>query len=188
MTPAEADAQFITLWEQGLETAIIAERLGIKATTAQSRAHRLQQKGLIEPRPRGGDYPSRRAQARPEDPPATPPRAPAPAAPASTRAPPAITGMAVPEVRELIHIVKDLVSRVAALEAGTRGATRDPPAPASPPAAHPREHIKQWTVRLSQPLIEAVKTQAATKGKEPSHLVEELLWLALAVVEEADHP
>jgi predicted DNA binding CopG/RHH family protein len=39
--------------------------------------------------------------------------------------------------------------------------------------------IKQWTVRLSQPLIEAVKAQAAAEGKEPSHLVEDVLWQAL---------
>jgi hypothetical protein len=35
MTPA--DETFIALWQQGLETAAIAARLGIKATTAQSR-------------------------------------------------------------------------------------------------------------------------------------------------------
>jgi hypothetical protein len=70
-------------------------------------------------------------------------------------------------VRELIHTVTDLVARVAALEAGTRDGTRTPGT------------IKQWTVRLSQPLIEAVKVQAATEGKEPSHLVEQLLWTAL---------
>jgi transposase len=69
VTPAEAE--FVALWTAGLETAAIAARLGIKATTAQSRAHRLQQKGLIQPRPRGGAYPSLRAQARPEDPPST---------------------------------------------------------------------------------------------------------------------
>jgi hypothetical protein len=67
-----------------------------------------------------------------------------------------------------------------------------PPAnhPQSPPArhphphphptrTHPREHIKQWTVRLSQALIEAVKAQATAEGKEPSHLVEEVLWAGL---------
>jgi hypothetical protein len=32
---------------------------------------------------------------------------------------------------------------------------------------------------LSQPRIEAVKAQAAAEGKEPSHLVEEVLWHAL---------
>jgi predicted DNA binding CopG/RHH family protein len=34
-------------------------------------------------------------------------------------------------------------------------------------------------VRLSHALIEAVKTEAAAEGKEPSHVVEELLWNAL---------
>jgi hypothetical protein len=34
-------------------------------------------------------------------------------------------------------------------------------------------------VRLSQALIDAVKTEAAAQGKEPSHLVEEVLWQAL---------
>jgi hypothetical protein len=72
MTPAEAEATFIELWNAGLETAVIAQRLGITATAAQSRARRLQQRGLIEARPRGGPYPSLRAKARPEDPPATP--------------------------------------------------------------------------------------------------------------------
>jgi predicted DNA binding CopG/RHH family protein len=39
--------------------------------------------------------------------------------------------------------------------------------------------IKQWTVRLSQALIEAVKAQAAAEGKKPSHFVEEVLWQAM---------
>jgi predicted DNA binding CopG/RHH family protein len=39
-------------------------------------------------------------------------------------------------------------------------------------------------VRLSQALIEAVKAEAAAQGKEPSHLVEELMWHALT----AQHP
>ena len=47
------------------------------------------------------------------------------------------------------------------------------------PAPHPRVDIKQWTVRLSQALIEAVKAQATAEAKEPSHLVEEVLWKAL---------
>jgi DNA-binding IclR family transcriptional regulator len=62
MNPAD-EVQFIARRQQGLETAAIAERLGIKATTAQSRAHRLQQRGLIEPRPQGGNYPTQRRQA-----------------------------------------------------------------------------------------------------------------------------
>jgi hypothetical protein len=56
MTAAD-DAQFIALWEQGLPTPEIARRLGITATTAQSRARRFQQRGLIQPRPQGGGEP-----------------------------------------------------------------------------------------------------------------------------------
>jgi transposase len=61
MTPAEAE--FIALWTEGLEIAAIAQRLGIPKGTVQSRAHRLQQRGLIQPRPKGGAYPSQRAKA-----------------------------------------------------------------------------------------------------------------------------
>jgi hypothetical protein len=63
VTPAEEEAPFIALWNEGLETAAIAAGLGIKATTAQSRSHRLQQRGLIQSRPRGGNYPTQRRQA-----------------------------------------------------------------------------------------------------------------------------
>jgi DNA-binding IclR family transcriptional regulator len=56
MTPTD-EARFIALWNEGLETAAIAQRLGIPRGTVQSRAHRLQQRGLIQPRPKGGTYP-----------------------------------------------------------------------------------------------------------------------------------
>jgi DNA-binding transcriptional MocR family regulator len=77
MTPAE-EAEFIALWNAGTEIAAMAQRLGIPKGTVQSRAHRLQQRGLIQPRPRGGAYPSQRALARQERAPAQAP-APAPA-------------------------------------------------------------------------------------------------------------
>jgi hypothetical protein len=43
-----------------------------------------------------------------------------------------------------------------------QGRQASPPAqaPAPAPATHPRVDIKQWTVRLSNALIEAVKAQA----------------------------
>jgi transposase len=62
MTPAEAE--FIALWNQGLEITAMAARLGIPKGTVQSRAHRLQQRGLIQPRPKGGAYPRQTALAR----------------------------------------------------------------------------------------------------------------------------
>jgi len=181
MTPAEQE--FIALWEQGLEIAAIAQRLGIPRGTVSSRATALRKRGVaLAKRPQGGAYPSQRAKARQEGVPA-PAQAPAPLPADSalpTRDPPVITMVAVPELRELIHRFSGLEARVAALEDSTREVTRDPPAPARPPAAHPRADIKQWTVRLSQALIEAVKAQATTEGKEPSHLVEEVLWQALS--------
>jgi DNA-binding transcriptional MocR family regulator len=62
MTPAEQE--FIALWHEGLEITVIAQRLGIPKGTVQSRAHRLQARGLIRPRPKGGAYPRRKALAR----------------------------------------------------------------------------------------------------------------------------
>jgi DNA-binding Lrp family transcriptional regulator len=66
MTPAEEEAILIALWQEGLEIAAIAQRLGIPKGTVQSRAHRLQARGLIQPRPKGGAYPRQKALARSE--------------------------------------------------------------------------------------------------------------------------
>jgi transposase len=65
MTSAE-EAEFIALWTEGLETADIAQRLGVPKGTVQLRAHRLQQRGLIQPRLKGGAYPRQKALARSE--------------------------------------------------------------------------------------------------------------------------
>jgi DNA-binding IclR family transcriptional regulator len=58
MIPAD-EATFIELWNAG-EIAAIAQHLGIPKGTVQSRAHRLQQRGLIQPQPKGGHIPGRR--------------------------------------------------------------------------------------------------------------------------------
>jgi hypothetical protein len=58
------EARFITMWQQGLETPAIAQALGLSFAAAQSRARRLQRRGLIQPRPRGGSYPSQRGRRR----------------------------------------------------------------------------------------------------------------------------
>ena len=117
MTPAD-EATFIELWQQGASYRAIAQALGCPLGTVASRSAALVAQGKIQSR--------RRARARPDGPPAP---AQAPATPPAdsalpTRDPPAITFLAVPEVRELIHTVKDLVARVATLEEGTRGDTR----------------------------------------------------------------
>lgn len=63
MTPAD-EATFIMLWQQGLSHDALAQQLGIPVGTVKSRAHTLQQRGLIQPRPRGG----RQALVQPEKP------------------------------------------------------------------------------------------------------------------------
>jgi hypothetical protein len=69
MTPAPSlrpwEPEFIRLWQQGATQAEIAQALGIPQGTVKSRAHTLQQQGKIQARPRGGDDPSRQAEARP---------------------------------------------------------------------------------------------------------------------------
>ena len=53
-------AEFIALWTEGSE---IAQCLGIPKGTVQSRAHCLQQRGMIQSRPKGIAYQSQRANA-----------------------------------------------------------------------------------------------------------------------------
>jgi hypothetical protein len=173
MTAAE-EAQFIALWEQGASYRELAAALRCPLGTVASPSAALAAQGKVQPRQRGG------AKARQGDPPA-PARAPA-TAPADsslpTREAPAITMVAVPELRELIHRFSGLEARVATLEAGTHRDPRDPPAPAPAPAPA-RVDIEQWTVRLSKAVIERIKAEAATAEKPPSHLLEELVWQAL---------
>jgi hypothetical protein len=65
MTLAE-EQTFIALWTAGLETAVIAQRLGIPIGTVKSRAHALAHAGKLTPRPRGGAYPRQKALTRQE--------------------------------------------------------------------------------------------------------------------------
>jgi hypothetical protein len=66
------EPEFIQLWEKGASYKAIAQALVCPLGTVASWAAALAAQGKIQPRPRGGAHPSRRAQARPEDSPATP--------------------------------------------------------------------------------------------------------------------
>jgi cell division septation protein DedD len=141
------EATLIDLWQQSLEIAAIAQRLGVPYGTIQSRAHRLQREGKIQPRGRGGAYPRRRALARQAETPAPPVPPTAPAAPALP-APPVTP--ATPT-------------------------THAPPVVPAPPAPE-RKEIQQWTIRLSKALIEHLKAVAYERRMHPSELVEDWLW------------
>jgi hypothetical protein len=58
------EAHFIALWQQGLSHDARARQLGIPVGMVKSRAYTLQQRGRIQPRPRGGAYPSLRGRER----------------------------------------------------------------------------------------------------------------------------
>jgi hypothetical protein len=186
MIPAE-EARFIALWTAGTTTAAMAQQLGIPRGTVASRAYALVRQGKIAARPKGGAYPMPRRQRRQEETPATPapqvppapPVTPAPPAPPATPAPPAMTFVAVPEIQDMLSLMKDLHARVIALEQ-----TRVPPALPAPPAAPAtpavdRKDIQQWTVRLSKALIERLKAVAYERRIPPSQLVEELIRKSL---------
>jgi hypothetical protein len=63
MTPAE-EVRFIDLWSQGASYAALAAALVIPSGTVASRAATLQRQGKIVKRPRGGAYPTQKAQGR----------------------------------------------------------------------------------------------------------------------------
>jgi transposase len=82
MTPAE-EARFIQLWQEGTETAAIAQALGIPVGTVKSRAHTLARQGKQQARPRRGAYPRQTAQGRQQETPASPAPQVSPATPAT---------------------------------------------------------------------------------------------------------
>jgi hypothetical protein len=64
MTPTEAEAEFIALWQQGAGQQELASHLGVPMGTIKSRASALARQGTIQARPKGGAYPRQQAQAR----------------------------------------------------------------------------------------------------------------------------
>jgi hypothetical protein len=159
MAPNLSDDQLRQLIDAGLSQREMSRRTGIPRSTLQKRLNRL---GL---------------QVTPAAPASqvTPTAPTTPAAPAAPAAP-AVTFVAVPEMQELLSLVKDLHARVEAMEQ-----TRVPPAlPAAPvPPASERKDVQQWTIRLSKALIDHLKAVAYERRIPPSQLIEELVWQAL---------
>jgi DNA-binding Lrp family transcriptional regulator len=197
MTTAD-EAQFIALWNQGLEIAAIAQRLGIPKGTVQSRAHRLQQRGLIQPRPKGGAYPRRKALAR-QDSTGVSTDTPGVSAQVSPDTPPMQylppgQGEMLPLLHDILQELRHLTGGLAArVSSDTSGVHRDTPRVSAGVSARtplPAERGKsvRWNLHLSEGLRERIKALAAARGLQDSQMVEELLWLALSVVEERETP
>jgi hypothetical protein len=180
MTPTD-EATFIELWQQGTSYRELAAALRCPLGTVASRSAALVAQGKITPRPRGGAYPRRKVLARQEGAPTPPETSTAPAPPVAP-ATPAMTFVAVPEIQELLSLVKDLHASVGALEQTRVSPALPAPhattAPPAPPASE-RKDIQQWTVRLSKVLIEPIKAVSYERRMPPSQLLEELEWKAL---------
>ena len=191
MTPT-AEQEFITLWQQGRSHEAMAQALGIPVGTVKSRAHALQQRGLIQARPRGGTSPRQ------------------PARPPSTVHRPRSTVDGGPSIPD--HLRTDLQAAltvalqplVARLEALETGLTRQQPEDRPPSTVHPGtvdrrpahrppstvdpdtwelkplKHSVRWTIYVPQALQEEIKRRAAARGQNPSLVVQEALaqWLA----------
>jgi hypothetical protein len=196
MTPTD-EARFIALWQQGLDTAAIARQLGIPRGTVFSRANRLQQQGKIQPRPRVGvRMPARQPSARaPRVSADTHQRTPRVSRRVSADTPPVqylppgqgeLSPLLQDILQELRHLTGALAARVSTDTPGVHHDTREVSSGVSARTPLPAERGKsvRWNLHLSERLREQVKALAAARGLQDSQMVEELLWLALAMVEE----
>jgi len=186
MTPAEEEATFIQLWQAGLERAAIARQLGLTATAAQSRAHRLQRRGLIQPRPRGGAYPTQKAQGRPASPTQTPVQSGAGSPPMALVPSPAVASAAI------IDLLRQTLARLDTVEqdlkairedrqpgAGQRGAEQRGAVQSSadlPPLSPEEARAERWNLWLPHGLRQRIEAVAKARGHAPSKVVQEALW------------
>jgi hypothetical protein len=180
----DEEATFIALWQAGLETAAIAQRLGVPKGTVQSRAHRLQQQGKIQPRPRGGSYPSQRALARQAG---TPRPVQRPVQSIDTGAVSSVDTGAVQtfdtgpvqrldrledEVQGLRRLVQSVVDRLDHPPVQT-------PVQITALPPYPKGKAVRWNLWVLDAIRDELARLAAERGISPSQLVQELLWKEL---------
>jgi hypothetical protein len=198
VTPAD-EATFIALWQQGLSQDAIAQRLGIPIGTVKSRAHTLAHAGKLTPRPRGGVYPRQKALARSEsqgvstDTSGVSPRV-SPDTPPVQYLPPSQDEMR-PLLQDILQELRQLTGALAVrVSTDTPGVPRDTRGVSSlvsvrTPLPAERGKSVRWNLHLSEQLRTCIKAKAEARGLQDSQMVEELLWLALAIMEEStDEP
>jgi hypothetical protein len=87
---------------------------------------------------------------------------------------------------ELRHLTGGLAARVSSDTSGVHHDTPRVSAGVSDRTPLPAERGKsvRWNLHLSEGLRERIKANAKARGLQDSQMVEELLWLALSLVEE----
>jgi DNA-binding transcriptional MocR family regulator len=170
MTPTE-EARFIALWQQGASYAALAQALGIPAGTVSSRASALQRQGKIPPRPRGGAYPKRQAQAP------TPVQR-----PVQTTAP--VQSSADTGAVQRLDRLEDEVQGLRQLVQAVLDHLNHPPVQtpvqitALPP--YPKGKAVRWNLWILDAIRDELAALAAERGISPSQLVQEFLWKVLS--------
>jgi hypothetical protein len=175
MTPAD-EAEFIALWQQGLSQDAIAQHLGIPVGTVKSRAHTLAHQGKLQARPRGGAYPSRRAQARQDDPPPPVQR------PVQSNDTGAVQGFDTGPVQRLNSLEQE-VQGLRLLMQSVIDRLDHPPVQtpvqitALPP--YPQGKAVRWNLWILDAIKDQISARAAERHLSSSELVQEYLWKAL---------
>jgi transposase len=178
------EARFIQLYQEGASYRELAAALGCPLGTVASRSAALVAQGKIQPRPRGGSYPSRRTKARPEDP--TPP--------VQTPVQRMDTGAVYSVDTGAVQILDTgAVQRLNALEQEVQGLRQlmqavmdrlDHPPVQTPVQItalplYPKGKAVRWNLWILDAMRDELATWAADRGCSPSQLVQELLWKAL---------
>jgi hypothetical protein len=204
---------FIQLWQQGLDTATIGQRLGIPRGTVSSRAATLVRQGKIEPRPRGGAYPKQRALARQDQAPVQTGADPLP----EVMHPPvhtvhrvqaqlyALHGAVQQAVESPIDLrvllseaLAPLLAQVTALEGEVKALRMHPSAPVQRGvyALHGAEHhdlspedlkSERWNIYMPRWLRRLIETEAAATRLSPSQVLQDVVkaWAERRHQEEA---
>jgi transposase len=171
MTPTD-EATFIALWTQGLSHEALAQRLGCPVGTIKSRAHRLQQQGVIQPRPRGrGLALGRRATAAPVQ---------QPVQDLDTDAVHTFDTGAVQaigrevdqlktDVQGLHHLVQALIDRVEHPPVQT-------PVQITTLPPYQKGKAVRWNLWILDAIRDELSALAAERGVSPSQPVQEVLW------------
>jgi hypothetical protein len=176
MTPAEQEATLIALWTEGLEITAIAQRLGIPKGTVQSRAHRLQARGLIRPRPKGGAYPRQKALARQDY---SPPPVQRPVQSIDTGAVQSVDTGPVQRLDRLEGEVHGLRQLVQALVDRLDHPPVQTPVQITTLPPYPPGKAVRWNLWILDAIRDELAALATERGLSPSQLVQELLWTAL---------
>jgi transposase len=173
MTPRD-ERKFIAFWQQGLSHEAMAQRLGYPVGTIKSRAHRLQQQGVIQSRGRGG---------RPG---LVPVQTPVQAT--DTGAVHSVATGAVQtfdtgavqrldrleeELQGVRYIVQSLVERLDHPPVQT-------PVQITTLPPYPKGKAVRWNLWILDAMRDELAALAAERDISPSQLVQELLWKALS--------